>query len=153
MRPLFLLWRIENMAYQATKHKRVTEELELVDDNGVVQHTIVVDLDASTMVKQLSEKQLALVHAQKEFANIQATGGDAMETLNTVGAVATDLFQAVFGIENYNVIAAFYGDKVVEMCQEILPFVINVIIPKVREVAQDSKKQMLNGYKSKGLKR
>ena len=143
------------MAYQVSKHKRVIEELELLDDNGVVQHTLIVDLDASTMVKQLSEKQLALVHAQKEVSEIKISGGNATEIINTIGEVTVDLFQAVFGMENYKVITEFYGDKVLEMCQEVLPFVLNVIIPRVRLVAQESRKQVLDGYKAKakGFKR
>ena len=33
------------MAYQAKRNKRFEEDFELVDENGVVQHTLKVSLD------------------------------------------------------------------------------------------------------------
>lgn len=137
------------MAYQAVKHKRVIEELELVDENGIVKHTLVVDLDVDTMAKQLSEKHLALVNAQQEVANINLNGGNAENTLKIIGEVVIDMFQAVFGMENYNIIIEFYENKTVEMCQEVLPFVLDVVIPKIRTGAQESKMQTVDRYRQK----
>ena len=37
------------MAYQAKRNKRFEEDFELVDENGVVQHTLKVSLDADDM--------------------------------------------------------------------------------------------------------
>lgn len=44
------------MAYQAKRNKRFEEDFELVDENGVVQHTLKVSLDADDMVAKINRK-------------------------------------------------------------------------------------------------
>ena len=48
------------MAYQAKRNKRFEEDFELVDENGVVQHTLKVSLDADDMVAKINRKYTAL---------------------------------------------------------------------------------------------
>jgi len=136
------------MAYQASRHKRIQEELELLDDKSTVIHTLSIDLDADTMAKQLSQKYLALVQAQKNLAFAQDST-EHEKKLELIGNTAIDLFEAVFGKENTEVIINFYENRYVEMCQEVLPFVTDIIIPKVRQVSQENKKQVLQNYNRK----
>ena len=75
------------MAYQAKRNKRFEEDFELVDENGVVQHTLKVSLDADDMVAKINRKYTALVRAlsdvqeikRKEASNEQLS--DAVEML------------------------------------------------------------------------
>ena len=139
------------MAYQIKRHKRVQEELELLDDKGNVIHKLIVDLDADAIAKQISEKYLALVNAQKNMASIQqdVDNGGYDKALEIIGTTIVDLFETVFGEDATKTIVRFYENKYIEMCQEVLPFVVNVIIPRVRSVAQESRDQVMQGYNRK----
>jgi len=139
------------MSYQASRHKRVQEVLELLDDKGNVAHTLHVDLDADVMAKQISAKHLALVQAQRNMVATQQNvkDGDTDKALEVIGNTLVDLFEAVFGDENTKAILNFYENRYIEMCQEVLPFVVNVIIPRVREVAQESRNKLMQGYNRK----
>ncbi|MDF2950783.1 MAG: hypothetical protein K0S18_366 [Anaerocolumna sp.] len=139
------------MAYQASRHKRVQEELELLDDKGNVIHTLHVDLDADVMAKQLSEKHMALVQAQRDMTEAQqeVKEGNTDKAFETIGMTLVDLFEAVFGKEDAKTIVDFYENRYIEMCQEVLPFVIQVVIPRVRSVAQESRNSIMQGYNRK----
>ena len=68
------------MAYQAKRNKRFEEDFELVDENGVVQHTLKVSLDADDMVAKINRKYTALVRALSDVQEIkrkEATNTDA----------------------------------------------------------------------------
>lgn len=139
------------MSYQAKRNKSFQEILELIDENGKIIHSIPVILDADVVAKQLSEKYIALVQAQKNLAAIQTDvkseeAGIAMET---IGNGVVDLFQAVFGAEDTKTIIEFYESRYIEMCRQVIPFIVQVVIPKVREMAQESRNQVIQGYNRK----
>ena len=54
------------MAYQARRNKRYEEDFELVDENGAVQHTLHVSLDADDMTVKINRKYVALTRALSE---------------------------------------------------------------------------------------
>jgi hypothetical protein len=139
------------MAYQAQRHKRVHEELELLDDNGNVVHTLHVDLDADVMAKKISEKHIALVQAQRNMTSAQqdVKNGSTNKVLETIGTTLVDLFETVFGKEDTKLIIEFYDNRYIEMCQEVLPFIINVVIPHIRTAAQESRNKVMEGYNRK----
>ena len=78
------------MAYQAKRNKRFEEDFELVDENGVVQHTLKVSLDADDMVAKINRKYTALVRAlsdvqeikRKEASNEQLSDADRIIRTN-----------------------------------------------------------------------
>lgn len=135
------------MAYQVSRHKRVQEELELTDENGKVIHSLKIDLDADALAKQISEKYVSLIQAQRNLALVKQE--DSSKQLEAIGNSIIDLFETVFGRGNTEIIIKFYENKYIEMCQEVLPFVINEIIPKVRQIAQESRNKVMQGYNRK----
>jgi tRNA U54 and U55 pseudouridine synthase Pus10 len=139
------------MSYQVKKHKRLQEKLELLNYDGKIAHTLNIELDADVMATQISKKYIALVHAQKNLALAQQNASEegTNKVLEVIGETVVDLFETVFGEENTKIVVDFYENRYIEMCQEVLPFVVNVIIPKVREMAQESKANMLKGYSRK----
>lgn len=139
------------MAYQIKRSERVREELELIDENGNAAHKLVIDLDAVTMVKQVSRKYLDLVNAQKSILNMDME--DKEEALEVLGRTVLDLLETVFGEENTRIIIEFYQEDYMEMCQQVLPFVVDVVIPKIRSTAQEARNNTLKGYKDKQSKR
>ncbi len=133
------------MAYQAKRKKQYEEEFQLVEENGIVAHTLKVSLDADNMVRKLSEKHTALVRALQDVQNVK----DPEKGLEVLGNAVTDMFEAVFGTEDTKTILEFYNNRYVEMCQEVVPFITTIVIPEVRKIAKANKKNILSQYNRK----
>lgn len=136
------------MAYKAKRQDRVIEDLELCGSDGKVVKTIHVELDADNMVRKLSEKHLALVNALKNVQDVKkaSTEEEKANGIAVLGAAVVDLFEAVFGKEDAKAILDFYGNRYVEMCQEVVPFITQIVIPEVRKIAKQNKKAVLARY-------
>ena len=136
------------MAYKAKRQDRVIEHLELCGSDGKVVKTIHVELDADNMVRKLSEKYVALINALKNVQEIKdaSTEVEKASAITVLGAAVVDLFEAVFGREDAECILDFYGNRYVEMCQEVVPFITQIVIPEVRKIAKQNKKAALAGY-------
>ena len=127
------------MAYQAKRNKRFEEDFELVDENGVVQHTLKVSLDADDMVAKINRKYTAL--KRKEASNEQLS--DAVEML---GRAEIDMFEAVFGADGTETIQQFYKDHYIKMAKEVIPFITGVVIPRLTEIKAENKKALVSQY-------
>ena len=136
------------MAYKAKRQDRVIEDLELCGSDGKVVKTIHVELDADNMVRKLSEKHVALINALKNVQEIKdaSTEGEKANAVTVLGAAVVDLFEAVFGREDAECILDFYGNRYVEMCQEVVPFITQIVIPEVRKIAKQNKKAIAGGF-------
>ena len=136
------------MAYQAKRKGIYTEDFELTEEDGTVVHTLHVALDPDNMAGKLSEKHLELARALRDVQDVRqgSTEEEKARGLEVLGQAVTDLLEAVFGPEDAETIIGFYDGRYVEMCREVVPFITGVVIPKVREMARDNKKAVLNSY-------
>lgn len=137
------------MAYQVKRRGIYTSELELTEEDGTVVHTLHVEIDPDSMVKKLSEKHVALIRAMQDLETASGSGATVDEKLAVIGQSVKDLFEAVFGNDGAQTIIAFYNARYIEMCQEVLPFITQEVIPQVRKLAQESKKQVMQSYNRK----
>lgn len=138
------------MAYEAKRKQLYEEEFLLTEEDGTVVHKLHVALDADSVVKKLSEKHVALLNALHDVRNVENMAEDESEKkLEILGNAVIDIFEAVFGKENAKVIVEFYDARYIEMCQEVMPFVTDIVIPQVRKIAQNNKKQILSQYNRK----
>lgn len=135
------------MAYQAKRRKIYEEDFQLVNANGEIVHTLKVSLDADSMAAKLSEKHVALVNALNNMQNAKNATNE--NKLTVLGNTVIDILEAVFGKDNARTILDFYENKYVEMCQEVMPFITQVVIPEVRKIAQANKNQVLSQYNRK----
>lgn len=137
------------MAYQAKKHKRFVEDFELVNENGEVEKTLHVSLDADDMAVKINRKYVCLMRALSETTEMQhraETNADLCECLETLGRAVVDLFESVFGPEDTMVIVEFYENRYIEMVKEISPFISNVVIPRCIELRNENTKSVLEKY-------
>lgn len=135
------------MAYQAKRRKIYEEDFQLVDEHGNIVHTLKVSLDADSIVGKLSKKHVALVNALKNVQNAKNTASE--DALTVLGDTVIDILEAVFGKEDAKTIIDFYDNRYVEMCQEVMPFVTGTVVPEVRKISQENKKQVLSQYNRK----
>nr|DAN00514.1 MAG TPA: hypothetical protein [Caudoviricetes sp.] len=137
------------MAYQARRNKRYEEDFELVDENGVVQHTLHVSLDADDMVAKINRKYTALIRALADVQEIkreEASNEQLEDAVEKLGRAEMDMFEAVFGAEGAKTIQQFYTDRYIEMAKEVIPFITGVVIPRLAEIKAENKKTLLGQY-------
>ena len=140
------------MAYQAKKRKTFAEDLELVDEHGSVVHTLHVSLDADDMVAKLNRKYAELTKSLAEVSEIQRNveNNEKMnEAFEKLGSAVTNLFEAVFGKEDTELIISFYERRYIEMTKEITPFITQCVIPRCIEIKKENQKSILNSYNRK----
>jgi len=137
------------MAYQAKRNKRFEEDFELVDENGVVQHTLKVSLDADDMVAKINRKHTALVRALSDVQEIkrkEASNEQLSDAVEMLGRAEIDMFEAVFGADGAETIQQFYKDHYIEMAKEVIPFITGVVIPRLTEIKAENKKALVSQY-------
>lgn len=136
--------------YQAKRNQHYVEQLQLVDEKGNVAHVLDVDLDPAEVAEKLSRKYADLLKVKSEVDSIDRSNPESMpEAYEKLGDAAMALIDAVFGDEGAKVIYDFYGNRYAEIVTEIMPFVTNVVVPKVRELAQGQRKAALQKYNRK----
>lgn len=137
------------MAYQAKRNKRFEEDFELVDENGVVQHTLKVSLDVDDMVAKINRKYTALVRALSDVQEIkrkEASNEQLSDAVEMLGRAEIDMFEAVFGADGTETIQQFYKDHYIEMAKEVIPFITGVVIPRLTEIKAENKKALVSQY-------
>lgn len=77
------------------------------------------------------------------------TAEDLQGVFETLGNAMVDLLQAVFGEENAKILLDFYEDSYIEISREVLPFISNVVIPRMIEIRKDNQKALLGKYNRK----
>lgn len=143
------------MAYQAKRSKKYVEDFELVDAEGNIKHTLHISLDADDMTVNINRKYAALTRALSETTEAKRKAETAEEAedlqgvFETLGNAMVDLLQAVFGEENAKILLDFYEDSYIEMSREVLPFISNVVIPRMIEIRKDNQKALLGKYNRK----
>lgn len=140
------------MAYQIKRSKKYIEELQLVDENGAVQHTLQVRLDGDELLRNINGRYLELIKAHKKYSNITA-GQMSHEEINTaindLGKATVDMMITVFGKDDADLIVDFYEGRYVEMSKEITPFMLEVVVPRCQEIIKDNKEQVKAKYNRK----
>ena len=136
------------MAYQVKRNTRVEEVLELLDEQGKVAETITVSLDPDSVVEKVSKRYTELLNVQScaaKAVNLE----DKAKAYEELGNAVVELFKAVFSEEDTEKILTFYDDNYIEMCRNITPFITSVVIPKVRRMAQNNRKSVMQSYNRK----
>ena len=138
------------MAYQIKRRNHYVEQLELVGEAGKVVHTLNIDLDPGVVAEDLSRKYLDLVNAREEIDQLKLEKPEELvEAYERLGNAAISMISAVVGKENTEVILKFYDGRYNDLILEVIPFIRDVVVPEVRRMAQEQKKEVLKKYNRK----
>ena len=138
------------MAYQIKKRNHYVEQLELVDEAGRVVHALNIDLDPGAVAEDLSRKYLDLVKTKKEVDQLKLEKPEELvEAYERLGNAAISMIAAVFGKENTEVILKFYDGRYNNLILEVVPFIRDAVVPEVRRMAQEQRKEILKKYNRK----
>ena len=142
------------MAYQAHRKAKYTQEFELVNESGNVEHKILVALDPGSCIEKINKKYIDLLKADKEvnkmkFPDASLNHEELLNAYQKLGIVVVDLIEAVFGTEDTKTILEFYRNDYVAMSAEVIPFITTVVLPDLRKITQDNKRDILSKYNRK----
>lgn len=138
------------MAYQIKRRNHYVEQLELVDESGRIAHTLNIDLDPGVVAEDLSKKYLDLMKTKEEVDQLKLEKPEELvEAYEQLGNAAISMIAAVFGKENTEVILKFYDGRYNDLILEVVPFIRDVVVPEVRRMAQEQRKEILKKYNRK----
>lgn len=139
------------MVFKTGRTRKITDTIELCDENGKVQREIVLNLDIDSIALQLNNKYSDYINSTRRLKEIQEKGDKAQ-----FGSLAAayydaviDLFEMVFGKENTRIILDFYNQRYLEMVQQLVPYIFKRILPEVRKAVKQQKKSIKTLFKSK----
>lgn len=137
------------MAYQVKRKKRFIEDFELIDEKGNLFKTLHVELDADDMVAKINRKYTALCQALKETTEIKRksqSNEEISDCIEKLGNAVVQMLEAVFGVEDAKTIVEFYDNRYIEMCNEVVPFITKVVIPRLYDIRKQNMKNRLKPY-------
>lgn len=139
------------MAYKIQKNPHVREDVTVEDVDGR-ELTVSVDIDVHRIMQRYTGAAQKIGEAETELRRLQQEGidqeklGDAYAAL---GAAIVNLFLLVFGQEQTKRIIDFYDGRHTEMLQDFVPFLQDVVVPKIR----DAQTALARKYTAKSWKR
>lgn len=130
------------MAYEIQRNQRIQDQLVLKDENGEVAHILDIDLDADTIAGRYTRAANNVIRAEQ----ILAAKDSAPEMLEQYGNAIMDLIGLIFGDENAACILEFYENRYSEMLNGILPYIQDVIAPKIEATSKTRVEQLKSRF-------
>lgn len=132
------------MAYTIKRSGHIKDEVT-VEDNGKTL-TIKVDLTVDDILANYNQALRAIQEASTTAEKARADRdpeaiGAASEAL---GRGVISLFGMLFGVDQTQEILTFYENRYTEMLADFLPYITQVIMPKI----QEAKDNLAKRYKS-----
>lgn len=119
------------------KRNHITEDLQ-VEDNGKTLD-LHVDLSVDGIVKGYLAAAKDLTQAQADLRK-----GETEERYEALGRAIVELFNVIFGEEQTVQLVNFYGDGYTEMLADVIPFINEIVVPKIVEAQQ----RIMGSYKN-----
>lgn len=111
--------------YQITRN-HVVEDLQITDNGKVLD--LHVDLAVDQILKRYLDAAGAFTRARDEVNN-----GLTEERVQKLGETILALFVVIFGDDQAHKLVDFYGENYTEMLADVVPFINDVVAPKVNE--------------------
>ena len=137
------------MAYQIKRSEKIVDELELCDEGGNVVTRLDITVDIDSIAAEL-RKRLANVQNAEKLLKKAVSQEDYAAAYELFGQTVNDVFGVCFGAENAQRIADHFEGDFIEMSVAVVPYVYDVILPKVNESLQRRREQLRSIYRGKG---
>jgi hypothetical protein len=116
--------------YQITRN-HIVEDLKVTDAGTGEELVLHVDLS----VDQILQRYLQAAEAFAKARN-NANKGLTEERVEKLGEAILNLFVVIFGQEQAQKLVDFYGESYTEMLADVVPFINDVVAPKINEAQQ-----------------
>lgn len=137
------------MAYQLSRTRKIIETLELTGDNGKVTKTIDVNLDVGIIAKEYRDLCEKLGKAERQLKEAQKHNDTETfeKTFEAYGETIIALLRLIFGENNAQTLLDYYENNYFEMSIKLVPFIFDVISPKIIEAVKAEKQQLAVQYR------
>jgi len=116
--------------YQITRN-HIVEDLQITDKGTGEELVLSVDLNVDAILKRYYEAAGAFTEAQKV-----ARQKPTEKNIEAYGAAILAFFEVIFGADQTSKLVNFYGQAYSEMLADVVPFINDVVVPKVAEAQQ-----------------
>ena len=137
------------MAYQIKRSEKITDTLELCDEGGNVVTRLDIAVDIDSIAAELRKRLVNVQNAEKLLKKA-VSQEDYAAAYELFGQTVNDVFSVCFGAENAQRIAEHFEGDFIGMSVAVVPYVYDVILPKVNESLQRRREQLRSIYRSKG---
>ena len=124
-----------------TKTKPFIDTLEIEDEGKTLSITINIRFEQSAPM--IRKAQISLIEAEKR---IKENPKD-VQNLEFYGNAIIALFSAIFGEEQTKQILAFYKNAYTDMLTDILPYILQVVIPSMQQYQKNKIDRMQQARK------
>lgn len=116
--------------YQITRN-HVVEDLKVTDAGTGEELVLHVDLSVDQILQRYMQATEAFTKARNN-----ANKGLTEERVEKLGEAILNLFVVIFGQEQAQKLVDFYGESYTEMLADVVPFINEVVAPKINEAQQ-----------------
>ena len=137
------------MTFRIGRTTKISDTLELTDDNGNVVKKLNIELDIDAVAKGIVEKYSDFLHSHKKLKEFQQKNlqDDFSAMAKQYAENVIELFQMCFGKANTAEIFAFYEGNYFEMVQKILPYIFKRLLPETKKSMKKQKNMLKKAFK------
>jgi len=136
------------MAYQIKRTEKIHDTLELCGEDGAVMETLDFVTDIDAVAGELQKHMVGITEAERALKKA-ADDKEYAAAYEHYGRAVNGVFAVCFGSENAEKIRGFYEDNYIEMSLALVPYIYEVILPRVNECLTRRREQLKNIYKGK----
>lgn len=137
------------MTFRIGRTAKISDTLELTDDNGNVVKRLKIELDIDAAARDISEKYSDFICNHKKLKALQrADLQDDFAALSKQYAEnVTELFQMCFGKANTAEIFMFYEGNYFEMVRILIPYIFKRVFPEIKKSMKKQKAMFKKAFK------
>lgn len=124
------------MAYKISKGSILKEQIEL-DNGNILDIHINIGKMANT-INALYNNLILCINKSKK--------NKSMEILEELGKSGIALIETVLGSDNAKILLDYFDEDYYALLNEVLPFIDNVILPRLKEVKKEKKRIAKENY-------
>lgn len=132
--------------YQIKRTEKIRDTLELCGEDGKPAATLgfVVDIDA---IAGELRRNLADITSAEQALKKAANDRNYAAAYEQYGKAVRGVFAVCFGTENAEAVCKFFEGNYVEMSVVIVPYIYEVILPRVNECIARRREQLRGIYR------
>ena len=132
--------------YQIKRTEKIRDTLELCAEDGNPAANLEIEVDIDAIAGELRRNLTDITTAEQALKRA-ASDKDYTAAYEQYGKAVRGVFSVCFGRENAETICGFFGGNYVEMSVAIVPYIYDVILPRVNECIARRREQLKGIYR------
>lgn len=132
--------------YQIKRSEKIRDTLELCGEDGKSAAKLEIEVDIDAIAGELRRNLTDITTAEQALKKA-ASDKDYTAAYEQYGRAVRGVFAICFGGENAERICEFFEGNYVEMSVAIVPYIYDVILPRVNECIARRREQLKGIYR------